>query len=208
MACTKTIYSVPTPCLQPQNEQRDCQNPGRGVGNLVLEQTACEAEMHCGESLCKARASQAHLSCQTALSALAQHSLVLSACTHMCLTLLIIWADVAHSGCLLTIGFRQCRVHPDCSCQGNDCIQPEGARASQMLNQGQEGLADNSICDPVTGCSCTPTQTPQLHVRNMHIGSMQCSWIRMHAHVLTAAAAKWLFHWGVGNGTGQIFCSL
>ena len=72
-----------------------------------------------------------------------------------------------------------------------------------MLNQGQEGLADYRICDPVTGCSCTPTQTPQLHVGNIHIGSMQCSWIRVHAHVLTAAAAKSLLHWGLENGKVQ-----
>lgn len=63
----------------------------------------------------------------------------------------------------ITVCLRECKVHPEGTRQGNDCIQPEGTRAPQVLDEGQEGLTHNSICDPVaSGCS-TATQAPQLH---------------------------------------------
>ena len=61
-----------------------------------------------------------------------------------------------------TICLWKCEVDPHSACQGNNCIQPEGAGASQVLNECQEGLTHNGIGDPVaSGCSPT-TQAPQL----------------------------------------------
>ena len=55
----------------------------------------------------------------------------------------------------LTIGFGQSKVNPHGSCKGNDCVQPEGTRSSDELNERQKGLTHCSIGDPVTGGGCS-----------------------------------------------------
>lgn len=62
----------------------------------------------------------------------------------------------------ITICLGECKVHPEGACQRNKCIQPEGARAPQVLDEGQERLTHNSICDPVASGRSTATQAPQL----------------------------------------------